>query len=144
MKKTLNEDKEITEDTSWWIRGDGSEDIAKKQAPSIISPLYLVNDVEHAYEYAVKHSGKSLMTVYELDLNKGNVGVKILDLTSPDDLEKIGYSKLLAKVFSEVDAYFSWSMTSSFSDDRVWRPRELDFTYRFLLWKNGKAIFTYA
>lgn len=135
----LNEDKELVEQTSWWIRGDGSEDLKAKKLPSIGHPLYLVNDVEHASEYAAKHSGESLMTIYELQINKENVNAKILDLTSPDDLSKIGYSKLLAKVFANVDAYFSWSMISAFSNDRVWRPRDLDFAYKFLLWKNGKA-----
>lgn len=139
----VNEDKELTEETSWWVRGDGADDFEKKQQPSVASPLYLVNDVEHACKYAQQHSGRSLMTIYELDLNKDNVGVKILDLTSCNDLSKIGYSPLLAKIFSQVDAYFSWSMTSAFSNDRIWRPFELDFAYKFLLWKNGKANQTY-
>lgn len=142
-KQSLTEDKELVEETSWWIRGDGAS--TPEAHPSTVNPLYVVNDLAHAAKYASDHhdTNGSRINIYEIALTKDNVKTKILDVTKAEDLEKIGYDKLLATVFSEVDLYFSWSMSSAFFNDRIFRPRELDVAFKFLLWKNGKANTSY-
>ena len=127
----LDEDYELHDQNSYWLRGDSveNENNIEVSKISIYHPLYLTANVRYALHYAESHSEKTMnskqvIRLFKLKLSKNNYKTKILSLVDKGDIAKIGFPEKMAEFFKNADVYFSFSNASAWNEDRKHRPPE--------------------